>query len=92
MRAVSAKRARLLRERRKTLEQLADTFTGRVCARCFSAPAQDAHELLSRARGGSIVEIENIVALCRRCHDWITTHPAEATEQGWLISQYRGRV
>lgn len=42
------------------------------------AVADDAHELLSRGRGGSITDPTNIVPLCRRHHNWITTHPHEA--------------
>jgi len=52
--------------------------------RCKRANSQDIHELKSRARGGSITEIDNLVALCRPCHTWITEHPKEAAQQGWL--------
>lgn len=72
------------------VERLAQELDGRVCQRCWSAPAVDVHELLSRGRGGSITERENVVPLCRPCHDWITTHPAAAQHDGWLLSQYRG--
>lgn len=58
------------------------------CHRCKSAVAIDVHELKSRARGGSILDPENFAALCRPCHSWITTHPAEATEQGWLRASW----
>jgi len=54
------------------------------CQRCKRANSQDIHELKSRARGGSITEIDNLVALCRPCHTWITEHPKEAAQQGWL--------
>ncbi len=47
------------------------------------------HEKLTRARGGSITDPENCVALCRECHDWIHAHPRQATEDGWLISGKR---
>lgn len=87
MRPVSAKRARENRARRQVLAALAEPVGGQVCQRCFSARAVDGHERLSRARGGSITDPANIVQLCRRCHDWVTTHPAEATEQGWLTSR-----
>jgi 5-methylcytosine-specific restriction endonuclease McrA len=55
------------------------------CARC-GMPADDAHEVLSRARGGSITDPANIVPLCRSCHDFVTTHPAQAAEEGWSRS------
>lgn len=44
----------------------------------------DIHEPLTRARGGSIVDLDNTVAVCRRCHDWIHAHPDEATSLGLL--------
>ena len=40
-----------------------------VCVRCSAARAVDVHEKLTRARGGSIVDEANVVALCRQCHD-----------------------
>lgn len=60
-----------------------------VCAKCCQARAVDVHELKSRARGGSITDRANLAALCRRCHEWITTHPAEAEGQGWLVRSWQ---
>lgn len=48
--------------------------------------ADDAHELLSRARGGSIVDPANIALLCREHHDWIGDHPADAAAMGLALS------
>lgn len=45
----------------------------------------DAHELLSRARGGSITDVTNIVLLCRRDHQWVTENPAVAEAAGWAL-------
>jgi hypothetical protein len=42
------------------------------------------HEVLSRGRGGSPTDPENILCLCRGCHKWITEHPEQATALGWL--------
>ena len=58
-----------------------------VCERCQAARSTECHELLSRARGGSILDETNIVCLCSPCHFWITTHPAAATADGWLRSR-----
>jgi hypothetical protein len=44
--------------------------------------AQDMHEILSRARGGSITDPANILLVCRRCHSWITENPNVAAEIG----------
>lgn len=58
------------------------------CERCLDAPSTDCHELLSRARGGSILDRNNIVAVCRECHIWITTHPLQAGAEGFAVSQF----
>ena len=46
--------------------------------------ATEGHEILSRARGGSITDPKNVIGVCRPCHSWITTHPKQATELGFL--------
>jgi 5-methylcytosine-specific restriction endonuclease McrA len=79
---VSKKRAAANRERTKALRPLREAQTW--CTRCgVSGVGLDAHELLSRARGGSITDLDNIVLLCRSCHDLITTSPALAEAEGW---------
>lgn len=79
----SKKRSKLYKQERIpiVIEMLAEI---KVCQRCASRPPVDVHELKSRARGGSITDRDNLVAVCRECHSWITTHPKEAHEQGWL--------
>ena len=75
------------------------------CQRCLEQPfvvqpgchwgnrrigrSTEVHEVLSRARGGSILDDENCRALCHECHSWITGHPRQATEDGWLKSGKR---
>jgi 5-methylcytosine-specific restriction endonuclease McrA len=61
------------------------------CSRCGqTGVGLDAHELKSRAQGGSIVDLENVILACRPCHQWITENPREAAEQGWAISRKWG--
>lgn len=72
---------RIYRERRKLV---AEMLHDAICARCEKRRASEVHELLSRARGGSILDRDNCVALCHDCHFWVTTHPKEALESGWL--------
>lgn len=86
LRARSSKRARIYREERAPLvaRLLADNP---LCQRCHAAVATDVHEILSRARGGSILDLENLALLCRPCHEWVTTNPREATAAGWLRSR-----
>lgn len=78
----SKKRAKLYKDERVPI--VIALLTERpTCQRCLSNPSQDVHEIKSRARGGSITDINNLMALCRPCHNWITTHPKEAVEQGF---------
>lgn len=68
---------------------------GPRCQACFITPVgtiprrywTELHEVLSRARGGSPLDKDNILALCSPCHRWVTTHPAEATALGLLRSR-----
>lgn len=53
--------------------------------------ADDLHELLSRARLGSITDPENCVPACRPCHSSLTGHPAEAERRGFLLPSGRPR-
>lgn len=46
--------------------------------------ATDWHERLTRARGGSITDLSNAIGCCRECHSWLTEHPQEAHEMGFM--------
>lgn len=48
--------------------------------------AVDAHEVLTRGRGGSIVDEANILLVCRQCHEWIHAWPIAAKGYGLLKS------
>jgi len=97
LKQVSKKRAKLNRERatfvKSYLSRQPTCEAGRVIEtadvrhRC-SITAVDVHEMLTRARGGSIVDEANVLALCRACHDWIHDNPKRATELAFLRSQY----
>jgi hypothetical protein len=54
--------------------------------------ADDLHESLSRARGGSITDRRIAWPLCRPCHDWITFRPESeldwAYELGLLVHSW----
>jgi hypothetical protein len=81
--AQSDKRIKEQRERSAML--LKEFGRDPLCARC-GKPADDAHELLSRARGGSITDPTGIRPMCRGCHDFITTNPDRARSEGWALS------
>lgn len=87
MKRRSDKRARLYREQRVPLVR-ALLAERPICERCHRAASTDVHEIKSRARGGSITDPDNLACLCRACHDWITTHPADAQAAGWLAPSW----
>lgn len=50
----------------------------------------DWHEVLTRARGGSITDITNRLWACRRHHSWITDHDVEAVALGLARWSWQG--
>ena len=84
--AVSRKRAAENRERRAMADRLwPDRREGTVMCGCGRPEchrrADDLHEPLTRARGGSITDEANARPLARECHDEITLGPE--SELGW---------
>lgn len=73
-------------ERRKIVAELLRNQP--LCQRCAVAYASDVHEIKTRARGGSITDVNNLAVLCRPCHSWITQNPKAALEQGWLKNSW----
>lgn len=45
-------------------------------------PWTDMHEILTRGRGGDPTDEANILCLCRRHHEYVTTHEEEARRMG----------
>lgn len=82
MRFRSKKMEAKYRQRRVLVVKILDEFP--ICQRCSWKRSADVHEVLSRARGGDILDRDNCVALCRDCHNYVTTHPKLAAEEGWL--------
>lgn len=57
-----------------------------MCGRPWGPYNQpEIHERLSRARGGSITNPNNFVALCHEDHALITREPAWAEAEGWAL-------
>jgi len=79
----SAKSAAEDRERGRVLRSLFPEPV--VCAvpECMQV-ATDPHEPLTRARGGSITDPDNILGICRHHHSEIHAEPAWAYELGLL--------
>ena len=82
MRFRSKKREAIYRKRRPLVEQLLAERS--ICERCGTNPSREIHEVVTRARGGSILDPANCRALCRRCHAWVTEHPKQAHEEGLM--------
>lgn len=80
LRPVSAKRAAENRQRRAMVAAL---WPERPRCKVPGCPrlADDVHEPLTRARGGSITDPGNAVPLCRPHHDEVTFRPE--SELGW---------
>lgn len=80
----SKKRQKANKERRKIVTGLREQVTGcqfphhKHPIRCFGA--LEPHEPLTRGRGGSITDPNNILMLCHNSHQWVTGHPIEAKE------------
>jgi hypothetical protein len=87
LRSVSDKRRRENRERAKVVAGLWPERPR--CARpgCPRL-ADDVHEILTRARGGSITDPENFAPLCRACHDEATNEAPWAYEFGLLVHSW----
>lgn len=83
----SKKMERVYRERRKLVAELLEERPWcemRVHPAICTRRATEVHEVLSRGRGGSILDRENCMVGCHSCHAWVTTHPKEAEERGLL--------
>ena len=68
---------------RPRCEAKASIWTAEPTHPC-TVQATDLHEPLTRARGGSVLDPGNTVAVCRPCHQWIHAHPTKATGLGLL--------
>lgn len=96
LRPVSPRHRREQPARRTAVEQLLELQPWCQAARpgC-DGRAVDGHELVRRSQGGDYLEPD--LAVCRTCHDWITTHPTAAAAAGlarwgWQHRQERAGV
>lgn len=60
------------------------------CEKCNVNPSTDVHEILTRGRSGGVkgtawLDKENVLALDRECHTFITDNPKWALENGFVI-------
>ena len=90
LRRMSKKRRAELPSRKACCEAVRKRAGGRCEARlvgCWGEGA-DCHEIVPRNQGGSIADPENVMLLCRPCHDFTIQHPNEARKLGMLKDNY----
>jgi hypothetical protein len=92
IRRVSVKRAAENRERAKVIAVLFPAHEPPpLCACGCGRLATDVHEILSRARGGSITDPPNLAAVARwPCHEAITDEAADAYRKGLSRHSWQG--
>jgi len=64
-------------------------FNEKRCAKCGKSEKYvhlDPHHTIKQSRGGTD---EDIVWLCRRCHEWVERHPREARKLGLDVYGYK---
>lgn len=52
-------------------------------------PGRDVHEIVRRSQGGSILEEENLLVVCRPCHQRIGNYPQLAFDLGLAKEGWR---
>ena len=94
--------ARVQRERRQAaLERFGPSPQCRACvpyARhdagggplgvVMARAANDLHELVNRSQGGSITDMDNVIPVCRPCHNRIGANPVEAWDLGLHLRSF----
>jgi hypothetical protein len=90
MRQTSAKRVHVNAKRSVVLTRLRASRDGcEIRHTGCTGAMDDGHEILTRARGGSITDDHNILMVCRPCHTWVTNDPADAACQGFVLQAWR---
>lgn len=92
MRKRSAKNEAIYRERRPLVKRLLEerewceacpVFAKHDGAMVYQRNRSvDIHELVRRSQGGSILDVDNLLAVCRPCHQRIGNHPQLAFDLG----------
>lgn len=75
------------RDRAAELDAVTDELLQRAgyrCEVCRIGRIEHRHHRLRQAQGGTH-ELENLLAVCHICHDFIHHHPQLSYEKGWLV-------
>ena len=83
----SEKRTLLYEQRRPFVERVLREHPNCERSGC-TRQSSVVHEPLTRARGGSILDENNVKALCHPCHVWVHDHPKEAELLGLLVHSW----
>ena len=88
----SAKTEELYVERRKFVEKILSERPACQACKVFASHdgkstynqhmSRDVHEIIRRSQGGSILDEENVLAVCRLCHVRIGNYPQLAFDLG----------
>lgn len=90
LRARSKKTVKVYRQRVKLVKELLADYPICQVPWC-DQPSVEVHEPLTRARGGSILDLQNCRAVCRMHHDLIhVDEPEWAYELGFLKHSWDG--
>jgi len=87
IRRTSKKKQAENRARKPFLMEL-ERIRGNLCEAQGQASDQcqgiwsDGHEIVKRSAGGDPLNPNNVLLICRLCHDWIEANPALARERG----------
>ena len=83
MRARTPERARVDRLYRQRRDEF--VVANPVCQRCQQAPTDDLHHMCNVSQSGvaGLLDEGNWLAVCRPCHQFLTTHPNAAVEEGF---------
>lgn len=89
MRAMSKKRAKLMREIGPMRAQFVrDNPVCQIQSPVCSGRSEHCHEKLSRGRGGSLSDLDNLMSSCDLCNTFVSDNPAWSEERGFLVSSY----
>lgn len=86
LRPVAIRKIAQVAERRAFVRQILQERLW--CEACDRRLSQHVHEIKTRARGGSILDPANVLALCSRCHRWVHDHPEAAYDRGLLAHSW----
>ena len=100
IKARSTKTEAVYRKRRELVQRMLDNSVGDNWCQVILLIQQidpdhrcglhldDVHEIKTRGRGGSILDEDNVMKICRPCHNWVGDHPEDAQRLGLLKASY----